>query len=782
MEMRDDVAGQAGVCAASPVTTMRLSTRAADAVAADEDSWLRTQLLTGDCFTVLGQRAQIGRLLTPADDRDGAPLAVVVSDRFWARRFARSPDALGRLIAINGSDFTIVGVTAPGFGGTRLELEPPEAWMSPMVQPHVRYGGAVSFDGTFNPDRPWPPQRGLAWLQLLVRVPDPARAAGVSARLHAMMQREELGRLTASSNASARARTEARRFLLAPAASGIGSWLREDTRRPLLLLSAFAGLLLLIACANLAGLLLARASGRQREMAVRLSMGASRARLARQLLTESAVLAAIGGALGLWLAGMAAPALLGLLAGGAGTVETLDLRPAPRVLAFSIGITIATALLCGLLPALRGTRVALGDALKTQARGLVGGAGFGGRFRFARAGASGRLPFGRLLVVSQIALAVLLLIVSGLFVRSLREIARVSTGIDEAQLVVGRVDPRAAGFGPEVRPLMQARVIERLRQLPGVSAVSLSMNGPMAGIRMRSSFVTAGYQPAPDETPTVQVEIVTPDHFRALGVSMRRGRAFSEQDRTDSRPVAIINDALARRYFAGRDPVGQRFGRGPREPQVEIVGVVRDAHYNGRRDEPPALAYRPAAQTDDVLTNLEVRVAGPAGVDASHLLPAIRAAVREVAPGLPISSLQTFSTRAAAETRGDRALAALTTACGAAALLLACLGLYGTMAYAVARRTNEIGIRLALGADRGHVRRLMLGEAAGSMIAGLLVGLLLAAFAGRAIGAMLYGITPGDLTAHAGGVALLLAVTGAAAWLPARRAARLDPMAALRRE
>ncbi|MGH9161552.1 MAG: FtsX-like permease family protein [Vicinamibacteraceae bacterium] len=531
------------------------------------------------------------------------------------------------------------------------------------------------------------------------------------------------------------------------------------------------GLLLAIACANIASLLLARATNRHREMAIRLAIGAGRGRLIRQLLVESLLLTVMGGSLGLLFSSWGSRALLALARyGSAVTNGGLDLSVDWRVVGFTLGVSLSTGLLLGILPALRGAGVDLTAALKSQGRSVIGSA------------AGSRLSAGKLLIAGQFAFSLLLLVLAALFARSLQQLMRVDIGFDRDRLLVAGVDPHAAGYKPAELPALYRRLVERVGAVPGVTAASMSKFGPFGGGYITSSgSEVEGYTRRRNERIVTAEDYITPGYFRTVGLAMKMGRTFRPQDTAHSRKVTIINETMAQRYFQDRNPIGKRWGYGTNfdEWGFEIIGVVQDARYNDLKDDLPNMAYLPVAQrADDYLNSIEVRTEGT----PAPLADTIRHVLHEAEPRLSVSSVETLDGRVVHTMRHERLLARLTMGFSSVALFLACLGLYGTISYAVMRRTAELGVRIALGASRGAVQWLILREALTLVLIGLLVGLPSALVVSRTMATLFYGILPSDPAAHGAAVATLITIAALAAYVPARRASRVDPILALRAE
>lgn len=747
------LAGRAEIAAQSSTESALIGTR--DDASPPEVA--RLQLVAGDFFGTLRQRAQVGRLLGPDDNRSvGHHPVAVISDSYWSRRFGRTSRVLDTELIINGAPMAIVGVAAPEFFGAAVDRQTPDVWAPAAMQSALRFAGNFERSGG-DPQKPWPSQPEFAWLQVMIRVPPrSARAASDSLTLIVNHENPPVGQ-----------DSRAAPVTLLPAPGGFSS-IRSELIAPLIVLLLMVGLLLTIACANIASLLLARATTRSREIAVRLSMGAGRGRLIRQLLTESLLLAALGGALGLALAYWGSTALLTLLTQGV-PVSSIDVKPDWRVVCLTFVTSIGTALAFGLLPAVRGTRLPLVESLKGQTRSVIGI----DRHR-------GRVPLGKALIAGQMAFAILLLLVAALFGRSLQALTHVNVGYDRDHLLVARIDPRSAGYDLTEMAALDTRVVERLASLPGVVAVSMSANGPFSGSRSRGEFQVEGYTPAPNEQLRKNSEWVTTDYFRTVGLMIKQGRGFGPEDSAQSRRVSVINETMAERYFPGQNPIGKRWGNSSdfEGDGVTIVGVVEDARYNDVKAESISMSYMPAIQSGRYRRSIEVRASN----SPIELAGAVRHALRESEPRLAISAIETLDERIVRSIGVERLLGWLTMTFGAAALALACIGLYGTIAYAVKRRTAELGLRIALGADRAAMQWLIVREALLLVVLGGAIGLPLAFLAARAVGSLLYATSPSDPAAYGTAVAVLVLVSACAAYLPARRASRLDPMVALRTE
>ncbi len=758
-QARDVVHGSADMCVSSSVVRMLITEGAAAAPRPDDIG--RVQLVSGEYFSVLGTRPQVGRLLEPADNRSiGAHPVAVLSDAFWARRFGRRPDIVNRLITVNGAALTVIGVTPPGFFGTVADTRA-DVWVPVMMQSVVRYANNADVENG-DLDQPWVPQPEVAWLTVVLRARTDRDRHAVADVFTRLLQQQLAKRPGYGTDPDVR-RLQARHVVLAPGSHGL-SRMREQLQSPLAVLFAMVGLLLVIACANLAGLLLARSASRRRELAVRASIGAGRWRIVRQLLAESLLLGLAGGALGIVAARWGCDVLLALLAPGR-TGPAMDLALDRRVLLFATTTSVLTTLGFGLLPALRASRVDPAETLNAFGR-IVGGE-------------RRRHSAGRLLVVAQLALTVLLLSVAALFARTLQQLAQVPVGYHQDGVVIARIDPRAAGYGLERLDALHRAIVERLETTPGVRSASLSLHGPLSGGARVSSLNVEGFQPPRDTPLEVQEDVVTPQYFQTVGLTLTRGRLFGPADHPKGH-VAIINETMARRFFAGRDPIGRHWNSGGPigADAFEIVGVVSDAHYNDLRSATPNAAYRLASQSEEYLTSVEVRTSGPA-TDAAH---AVRVALGAVDPRIPVMEVSTLEARVRALTGQERTVALLAAVFGATALLVACLGLYGILAYHVTRRTPELGVRIALGAGRGAVLWLVMRDALVIVALGLAIGLPLTLAAAQQMTRLLYQVAPVDVLSYTAAAVVLVTIATLAAWIPARRAAAIEPIVALRSE
>ena len=741
-----------GLAAMSRVSRMRLPSDGGETQSA------AVQLVTGEFFGVLRVAPQAGRVLGPEDNRtmSGHPVTVI-SDAFWRRRFNASPDAVGRDITFNGAHFTIVGIAPPGFTGVWLE-SPVEAWIPVMMQHDVKYVQNFSAEDS-DALKPWIPQGGLRWLDVVTRAD---RADGTeAAALNAVFRPLLLKRADEIADAKERVLTLDRRIVLEAFGMGFSN-LRTQFRAPLYALLGMVALLLLIACANTANLLLARASTRQREMAVRLSIGASRGRIIGQLLIESLLLGALAAAVGLAIAPLVSELLVRMTIG-------VDSGPLPfsvgidtRVVTFTIAITLLTSFLFGFAPAWRATDLSLATALKDSGRGTHRGA---------------RLSLSKVLVVGQVALSLFLAVGAGLFARSFTNLVSQPLGLEDQVLSVS-ISPSLGGYQQGELPALYERIVARVEAVPGVKSATVAMCGLMNGCRSNSDGVfISGYTSQPGEQVGFQVNGVGPNYFVTVGMTMAAGRNFAPQDIGGKNKIAIINEAMVRRYFKGRDPIGQHFGF-DKPDEIEIIGVVRDAHVNSVREAAVPMVYFPFDANPPYVGTMQVRAAGDPVVAGA----AIRRALQESEKRLPVDRVVTIASLAAATLRQERLIARLTTVVGLLALVLASLGLYGVMAYAVKQRTAELGVRFALGAPRGRVLWMVLRESMVLVVIGLAIGVPAVMAVGRLISPMLFEVKPTDPLVVSIAIGVLFVVGAWSGYLPALRASRVDPITALRTE
>ncbi len=706
---------------------------------------------SGDMYATLGVVAAAGRLLSPDDDRIGggaAGFVAVISDACWTRRFARDPAVIGRVIRIDRQPFTIVGVTPPGFFGVAPGLAP-EVTIPLTVRSDARALASTSSD----------------WVHLMARLRDGVSIEQGNAALQQFWPQVLAATLGPQMPTDRRARYLARSTALVSASSGY-SRVRNAFADPLWLLFDLVALLFAVGCASTANLLLARSVARRQEIAIRLSIGASRGRVIRQVLTESLVWTGLGALGGLFLSAWAGEFLVLLLTTREEPIA-LDVTPDWVVATFALGLTFLTVGACAVWPAVRAANS--GTAGPRTVRSLSGST-------------LRRWSLGKALVVVQVALTMLLVVGAALFVRSLARIVSQDAGLDRGGVLVVAADAGAAGYEDARLAQFNLDLETRLAAIPGVASVSLSVMPPISdedgswtqGIGINGAAVNQ------DIAQSVYFNAVSPAFFRTVGLSVLSGREFNRRDGAAGTPVVAINRTLARRFFPGGDPIGRRLtmGRGERQRVLEIVAVVADSKYQRLQEAPRSIAYLPVAQQGlDTTLVAEVRAAG--GADA--IAAAIRAQIRTLDPSVPVR-VQSVAERIAASLVKERVMALLASALGVAALALACAALYGLLAYAVSRQTREIGLRLALGARRGTVVWMVLRDSLLVTVVGVAAGAAASLGFGRIAGNLLYQISPNDLFSLAAATVLMIAVAAIAALLPSLRAARVDPADALKAE
>ena len=732
--------------------------------AADRTERVRGDLVSGTFFPVLGVGSAAGRLIGPDDDRTpGAHPVAVLSHSYWEARFAADPSVVGQKIVVNDQPMTVIGVARKGFEGVDVGAV-------------TRVFIPIAMKGQMTPQWNDLDNRRSRWVHIFGRLKPGVTAAQAQASLQpfysTMLQNEVADPFFSRVSQYHRDQFLKGTIQVNPGGQGrVG--IRRDLAQPLWVLMAIVAGVLLIACANLANLLLARGAARQREIAIRLALGASAWRVVRQLLVESLVLALLGGVAGLALATWGVHVLLSLFSGGSDQPMNVSALPDFRVLGFNLAIALVTGVLFGTLPAIKSARPALAPTLKEEAGSVLGG----------------HQRIGKALVVAQVALSLLLLIGAGVFLRSLRALLTVDPGFNPSRLAAFSVDPALNGYSPDRRKQFFKDLQQQLAGMPGVTGAAFAAVPILGGDNWSSTVRIEGYQSKPDEDMNPAFNAVSPGYFRTLGIPLVAGRDFTLNDqRTGALPegepafrAAIVNEAFAKKYFGSESALGRRLGFGGETAPtpLEIVGVVKDAKYGGIREEIRRQIFVPLLEDDDPGSiTAYARTSG----DPQAVMLGIRRIVQGIDANVPIFALRTIDEQLRMSITSERLVAALSALFGGLATTLAMVGLYGVTAYAVARRTREIGIRMALGARPGRVAYLVGREVAVLVAAGVAIALPAAWWLGRYIQSQIYGLRASDPLTIAAAVLLLATVAAVAALVPARRAALVNPMIALRQQ
>lgn len=725
---------------------------------------VRGQLVSGGYFSALGITAARGRLLSPDDARFDAEAVAVIRDGFATRAFGGTDDAIGQTLVINGVGVTVVGVAPPGFAGVWADREA-DVWLPLTLQARLGYQDNSSSYGRVDSNAPWLEQNQVAWLNLVGRI-GPTDRPNTEALLRAA-NHAALSEFAETLGPNNRADMLARTLAIEPFERGFSRF-RGQYSTALFALTALAAVVLLVTCANLANLLLVRASVRTSDVAIRIALGAAHGRLIRQVLLESVALALPGGAIG-FLAGISASGFLARQLLGTSGPLAPAFSPDARVILFAVGLSLATAVLFGVAPAFRATRAgyaAYAASVTTSARRTI-----------AHSSLKGMRP----LVAAQLAMSFVAAVAAVLLGRTLINLTRLDPGFAIDHLVAVGFDAAGSGYTGDRMAALRERLVGMVEAVPGVTSASLARCGLFSSCSQSRGFHVDGAE----AEVGLEYNWVGPRYFTTVGIGVEGGREFDERDTAHSSRVAVVNESLARRFFQGQDPVGKRLGFG--ELDTEIIGVVRDARSVSVHEPPVPMVYLLVGQGatfgDSATpfaspTRLEVRVAG----DPTLAVLSIQTALRHAEPGLLIDDVETMSSRLERDVRRERLVAILASAFAGLTLLLASLGLYGVLSYAVAQRTREIGIRMALGARRAAVARLVVRDALKVIVAGLLAGVLTAVTGGRMLETLLFDVSVSDPMTYVLVLSMLLAFTLAAAYLPARRAARVNPMHALRSE
>ncbi len=707
-------------------------------------------LVSGNYFSVLGVNALYGRVITPDDDSgSGAHPVAVVSYGFWKNKLGENPSVVGKTLRINNYPFTVIGVAPPGFYGDTVG-DAQDLWVPMTMQEQVISG------------RKWLEDYNASWLHVIARLKPGVTVENAAANLNLLLQQLVSGLLKAKLSKDDLDNLKAAKVPVSAGGGGFSD-LRGDFQQPLLLMMVIVGLVLVIACVNVANLLLARASSRRKEFAVRVAIGAAPGRIVRQLLTESILLAFAGGALGLLLARWGTDALLKL----SGNKE-LEASPDLRVFLFTAAVCLLTGVLFGLIPALRSRRVAVALTLKSGSQnGSSANAGWN---------------WGKLLVTGQVAVSLLVLFVAGLLVHSLQNIRNVDLGYNREHLLVVSTDPLSAGYDNARTASFVNQLAEQIGNLPGVRAVTSSKNGLFSGSESGNTIKVEGYTPKKDADLIAAFDDVGPNYFHAVGIPMLLGRDIGPQDTETSARVTVINETMAKFYFGKANPIGRKFvvddpgSKGP----VEIVGVARDARDHKLKGSVDRRFYLPLSQALGPLpvVNFMIRTVGnPVAVAETA-----RKQIKNLDANIPVNSVRALNELTDRAISDQILIARLSSFFAGLALLLAAIGLYGVLSYSVAGRTREIGVRMALGAQRGSVLKMILREAGKLVLLGVVIGIPSAILASRLFSSMLFGLKATDPVSMLLVIAVLLAITLLASYLPARRATKVDPMIALRYE
>ena len=717
-----------------------------------------SHLVSGNFFHVLGAEPMMGRPIGPEDaDAPGRNPVAVVSYRYWQQTLAADVSVLGKTIAINGTPFTVIGVMPPKFYGVELNEESPDMWLPLTMQPEAMVQASL-----LNP-------HGLYWLHMMARAKDNIGIQSSQAWVNNQVRQFMVAREGAQISSVRRQEIQGVYVELLPGGHGL-SHLREQYSQPLRTLLFVVVLVLVIACANLANFLLAKAASREREISTRLALGATRWHVMRQIFSETALLSFLGGALGLALAFWGTRLLIYFVVAGAKSTA-LDASPDFRVLAFTFGVSLLTGLVFGIAPALRASRVDVVPSLSGAARTASGSGGKPSRM----------LP--KVLVAAQVTFSLVLLAGAGLFVRTLQNLESQNFGFNRHNVLLAKFNAKFAGYQPQQLNALHERILSRLNALPGVRSAALSGVPALSMGNWDSPISIQGYTPAPNEDLATLINRVSPGYFETMGIAVLRGRAIGTQDTATSPKAVVVNQTVADHFFPHGDAIGHQFTiADPGVPGLwQIVGVVHDSKYGNPRETPRRMIYLPLAQMtgdDSFAYWLQIRTAG----DPANLAGGVRTAIAQMDPNLPILSAKTIAEHLDIFMDNERLISQLSSFFSFLALTLACIGLYGVMTYNVVRRTSEIGIRMALGAQHNRVLWMVLKESLLLLGIGIALGVPATLATSRLVQAQLFGLSPSDPFTLTAAVLMIAIVTLATALFPARRAAKVDPMVALRYE
>ncbi len=744
-----------GICAfQSSVDTLTVRGDRPGGGAATEVALGKT--VSGNFFSVLGVGAALGRTLMPADDQPAAPPVAIVSFNYWQDRLGGDPAIVGRSIAIDGVPMTVVGVAPRRFLGVRMEGDSADFWMPLSARPRLTLTVMPQAKSLLT-------DQNIYWLNMMGRLARGASLEAARAEVDGQLRQYLTGRAGLKISEAERQQIQHAYVPLAPGGRGL-SRLRHESSESLRILLAIVALVLLIACANVASLMLARVTARRKEMATRLALGGTRGRLVRQILTESVLLAMAGGVAGAILAFWGVHVLLATVA----AKVPLNVTPDLAVLSFGVAVSLLTAILSGLAPALRSVRADLVPALKEG--------------RLAGIEEQTRLGLGKSLVVFEIAASLVLLVAAGLLLHSLVDLEKQDLGFRPEHVLLVNIDPHLAGYKPSELASLYRTLLDRVGALPGVRSASIGTESPMSGSSGGFEVSVEG-QPPPAGEVSPQVVVAGPGYFDTEGMSILAGRPFSTRDTAASSPAAVANEAFVRKFIPSGNPVGRRFSAGPKfePPGLEIVGVARDARFKSAREAAEPMVFLSAFQLESVMTSvneMEIRTAG----DPTSVTGEVRQAIHQIDSNLPITNVTTLAAQVSNTMGTQRLISALTGFFGIVGLALACVGLYGIMAYNVARRTHELGVRMALGAQKGEILKMMMGHGLRLTLIGLAIGAAGALALTRLMANLLYGVRPSDPLTFMAVSLLLTMVALLACYIPARRAMKVDPMVALRYE